>query len=92
MKKYDIILSDSFEKELEEKFNYISFFLNEPAIAKKVYNKIINSISSLAFFPKRYSILFNIKKHHLHRLTIDNYVIIYKIDEPLRSSLCFTYI
>lgn len=87
MIKYEIITTDTFEKELQNIFHYINFHMQEPIIAKNLYNKIINSISKLNYFPERYFKLKNCKTANVHRLIVNNYVIIYKI-----SSLNHVYI
>lgn len=77
MIKYKIITTKVFEEELQEIYEYISFSLIEPKIAYKLYYKIINSISKLNYFPKKY---FKLTNYNLHRMIINNYVIIYQVD------------
>ena len=46
-------MTDAFEKELEHIYNYINYFLQEPIVAKRIYNKIIDGIYSLRYFSQR---------------------------------------
>lgn len=91
MIKYKIITSSSFEKELQNIFYYINFFLREPITAKNLYNKVINSILSLSYFPERFSKLHNYKNFNFRRLLIDNYIIIYEVMSDARTSFYITY-
>ena len=85
MTNYEIISTDTFEKELNNTFNYINFFLNEHITAEKFYDRILNSILSLEYFPKRFLRLRDFKKRNLHRLVVDNYVILYEINDIFKQ-------
>jgi len=90
-KKYLVIQTPSFEKELNETLNYIAFKLNEPITSKKFYNKLSSKIFSLQFFPERYPKI-NYKNKVLRKLPIHKYVVIYEVDNYTRTSFCSTYL
>lgn len=80
MRKYNIIWSPNFKRELESIYNYICNKLNAKIIADNLYNQIINQIYSLKYYPERYQKL-NIKDENIRRLIVNNYIIIYKIND-----------
>lgn len=95
MSKYKIVTTKDFEEELEKIYNYFLYFLKEPKIAKKLYNQIINSVTSLEFFPKKYYQIqeySKLKNKDIRKMTIKKYVIIYEVNDTFRSSNYFTYI
>ncbi len=77
-KKYLISPSPSFEQEFINIYNYIAFTLNSPNSANKLYHQITNAIYSLQYYPERYTKILTLQ--NLRKLTILNYVIIYKIN------------
>lgn len=84
MNKYKIIIADSFDEELDEIYFYILYFLKEPNIAKRIYNKIINRVLLLEQFPEGYPKLhYNIP--NLRKLFVNNYIIIYRIDNQIKQ-------
>ena len=88
MNKYKIITTKIFEEEFENLFHYLYFFLKEPIIAKKFYEKILLEINKLDYFPERNpKILYFSNKHKkiLRKLLISNYIIIYEINYPKKE-------
>lgn len=86
--KYNIVLSPEFSSEATNIYNYLIFILKEPELAKKLRRKITNSLSSLQVFPGRYLNLNNFIKSqnkNLHRISIDNYVLIYTINYDINE-------
>ena len=81
METYKIITTDAFEKELEHIYNYTNYFLQEPIVAKRIYNKIIDGIYSLRYFPQRGLKVKEYNNTELRRIIIKNYIILYDIDE-----------
>lgn len=82
-KKYHIIWTTNFKYELKKIFNYLIYFLNLPLSAEKLHRKIVTSLSTLQYFPERHSKIREIKNFkykNIHRLIIDNYIIIYKVN------------
>lgn len=92
MKKYNIIWSQEFKEELESIYNYICNKLKEKDIADNLYNQIINQIFSLKYYRERYQRLTIEKYENIRRLIVNNYIIIYKINDIFRTSLYSTYI
>ncbi len=94
-RKYQIIWSETFKLELRKIYNYILLNFNEPLIAQKFYSKIITSLYSLNIFPERYpNIIYyqNRKNLNIRKLFVDNYIIIYEVNDDSRSGYNFTYI
>ena len=86
--KYKIVLSPEFSYEATNIYNHLIYNFNKPELAKKLRRKITNALSSLQFFPGRYLNLNNFiktKTQNLHKILIDNYVLIYKIDYILHE-------
>lgn len=83
MIKYKIITTKNFEEEFENLFHYLCFFLKEPPIAKRFYNKILFEISKLEYLPERNpKLLYFSNKYQkiLRKILISNYIIIYEIN------------
>lgn len=89
-KKYSIIHTPSFEKELKEIIRYITFNLNEHITSKKFYNNLLTRIYSLQYFPERYSKI-NHRNKILRKLPIHKYIVIYEVDNHTRASFYSTY-
>lgn len=52
--QYSILYERAAQKDLKDLHYYISENLQEPQIANKLINKILNSISILKYFPEAY--------------------------------------
>lgn len=91
--KYTILPTSNFKKELKEIMYYIRYKLKEPLIANKFYKKVVDEIKSLKFMPERYKIINEIydKTEILRKTSVNNYIIIYKVDNNTRTSFYFTY-
>lgn len=92
---YKIIWSKVFKEELKKICRYILYTLKEPLIVKELYFRIITSLQSLEYFPKRYhkiSTYFNYNNREIRKLIVKKYIIIYEVNDILRSSYNFTYI
>lgn len=94
IKRYIINQTPSFEKELESIYKYLAFKLKEPLTAKNFYNKIIKEIYSLQHFPERYMKIssYKNKNRNIRRLPINQYIIIYEVNNNTRTSLHLTYL
>ncbi len=87
MEKYIVVMSNQAEKELSNIITYISSVLLEPNIAKNLLKKLTNTIDKLETLPERYSIIsdeYTIREN-IHKCFIDNYVIIYTINNKLKQ-------
>lgn len=92
---YKIIWSKTFKEELKKICNYILYTLQEPLTVKELYFRIITSLQSLEYFPKRYhkiSNYFNSNNKDIRKLVIKKYIIVYEVDDILRTSYNSTYI
>ena len=91
--KYIIRPSPSFEKELQKIYKHISFKLKEPITANNFYNKVVKEIYSLQHFPERYLKIssYKNKNRNIRRMPINQYIVIYEVDNNTRTSLYFTY-
>ena len=94
MNNYNIITTEQFELELQNIIKYISSSLQEPITAQKIGRKIRRKISSLNFLPERYIQIANakFKDGNTRKLILDNYIIIYTIDDTNRQRACYTYL
>lgn len=87
MEKYIVVMSNQAEKELSNIITYISSVLLEPNIAKNLLKKLTNTIDKLETLPERYSIIsdeYTIREN-IHKCFVDNYVIIYNINNKLNQ-------
>ena len=82
--KYLIEPSPSFENELQKIYSYIRYNLSEPKTAVKFYKIVKKSIYSLQFFPNRNIKIYNSKNKNIRRLLINNYLIIYEVNDIIR--------
>lgn len=84
--KYSINITPTFAQELDEIYDYMVYKLKVPNIANKFNQKVKKAISSLKFFPERFSQIFISNENNLRKLVIDNYIIIYKVNSNKRRS------
>lgn len=90
MKKYKIIWSPPFKKDLDNILHYLTFNLKEPRISKKFFNKVLHNLYSLQYFPKGYpSFLFKTKVYY--KLFVSKYIIIYQVNTDTRTNFYSTY-
>ena len=81
--KYELILTDKARLDLEDIYYYISKSLMADKAAENLINKIENSILRLENMPESCNIIIGLKeKNKVYRkLIINNYIVIYRIDE-----------
>ncbi|MBO5413100.1 MAG: type II toxin-antitoxin system RelE/ParE family toxin [Clostridia bacterium] len=93
MKKYKIIWSPKAYMDLQNIHFYIEYYLREKITANNVVKRILDSISNLSYLPEKYVKLknFNDKTKNLRKMPINNYLVIYEINNNTRTSLHFTY-
>lgn len=94
MNKYKIIWSPKAYKDLQNIYKYIVYNLEEKNIANNITDKIFNLISGLKYLPERYIKIFdyNDETKNLRKLVVDNYIVIYEVNNNTRASFYFTYI
>ena len=70
-------------QDMVEISTYIAKELNNPTAAENLADKMINSIERLAEFPYINAVYNPIRplKNEYRRLTVDNYVVFYTVDE-----------
>jgi plasmid stabilization system protein ParE len=79
MKKYNVVITASALKDMEDLYNYIAYELYSPDSAKKLYFKIANAIQSLELFAERYRVFSNEDGYFTRRMLVDNYSVFYII-------------
>lgn len=92
--KFTVFPTATFKEELEEVIHYFKHRLKELLTAKRFYKKVIDAITSLEFIPERYKPIEGIyhKTRILRKILVNNYVIIYEVNNNTRTSFYFTYI
>lgn len=86
MLKYSINITPTFQKELDEIYNYMVYNLNVLNVANKFNKKVKKSIFSLTYFPERFSKILISNKNNLRKLIVNNYILIYEINSDKRTS------
>jgi len=94
MNKYRIIWSPKANDDLNKIYYYIAYNLKEINIAKNLINKILNTISNLNYLPERHSRIYNFKNNSkiTRKIIIDNFIVLYEVNNNARTSLYLTYI
>jgi plasmid stabilization system protein ParE len=77
MKKYNVVITASALKDMEDLYNYIAYELKSPNSAKKLYFKIANAIQSLDLFAERYKVFCIDEERVVRRMLVDNYSVFY---------------
>lgn len=83
IKKYKVIITPTAYNEIDSIYNYITMNLYAEKAAKNLMNKVEEKIQNLKDSPKMYNEIRKIDelKRTYRRMVIDNYVILYTIDE-----------
>ena len=81
MKKYNVVITASALKDMEDLYNYIAYELRSPNSAKKLYFKIANAIQSLELFAERYRVFSIENGYSTRRMLVDNYSVFYIIKD-----------
>lgn len=88
IKKYDIIVTETCQKEIEQIYDYISNNLYAEKAAKRLMGKVEKSIKNLKYFPYIHSMIkskYKNVKENYRRIIVNNYVILYLIAEEEKS-------
>ncbi len=87
---YEIILTDIAKEELEEIYSYIEKHLLEKNTAKRLMEKIEENMLILERNPYSCSEV-HIKPHNdiFRRLVIDNYIVLYEIEEETKQVVVY---
>lgn len=87
-KKYNIIVTETCQKEIKQIYDYISNNLYADKAAKRLMGKVEKSIKDLKHFPYIHSMIkskYKNVKENYRRMIINNYVILYLIDEDEKN-------
>ena len=82
--KYKIQWLDTFKKEVDNIYYYISQILDEPLIAYKFHKKLIQKINSLEYFPERYRKIKS-KDSNIRKIIVDQYIILYQVNNKSKK-------
>ena len=83
MKKWDVVVSDPAESDIDGIHSYIAYTLVEPVTAWRQTERIRDAVISLEEMPERGAFLQNEpwRSRGLRRLIVDNFSIVYEIQE-----------
>ena len=82
-KEYQIKLTKSSIRNLENIYYYIAENLQEPKIASRLVNKILKSILILEYYPEAYPKLENLNQ--IRKLVFKNYNILYSVNKKSKE-------
>ncbi len=83
MESYKVFMTESATQDLNGLSSYIVYDLKEPSVAKKLVEKIKDSVMSLATLPLRHNLVSdeNLASQGLRKTMVDNYIIFYIVSE-----------
>lgn len=83
MKKFSVFITQPAANDLQGIAHYITNELREPAIAKKLVNKIKEAVMSLAELPTRHALVTDerLAIQGIRKTMVDNYIVFYVISE-----------
>ena len=81
--KYDIVVTNPAQDDLEEILNYISVDLSAPKSAIEMLNKIKSIFENLSINPLMYPLcnIDNLKEKNYRKAVINNYLMFYRVDD-----------
>lgn len=81
--KYDIVVTNPAQDDLEEILNYISVDLSAPKSAIEMLNKIKSIFENLSINPLMYPLcnIDNLKAKNYRKAVINNYLMFYRVDD-----------
>lgn len=81
--KYDIVVTNPAQDDLEEILNYISVDLSAPKSAIEMLNKIKRIFENLSINPLMYPLcnIDNLKAKNYRKAVINNYLMFYRVDD-----------
>lgn len=84
---YEVVYSPDAQRDLENIYNYIKFSLLDSFAATRQFNHLRAIARSLSTFPARYAHVEwpRWAAYDIRKVAVDNYVIIYRIDEHLAT-------
>lgn len=83
MESYKVFMTKSAAEDLKSIASYIAYDLKEPAVAKKLVERIKVSVTSLAKLPLRHNLVAdeNLAAQGFRKTMIDNYIVFYIVSE-----------
>ena len=87
MSEYKVNISDLAKQDIRDTVSYIEYNLQEPVIAKKTAEAIINAIFTLEDMPARLGLVNDerLAKKQVRGLRIKNFIVFYRINETLKA-------
>lgn len=81
--KYDVVVTNPAQDDLEEILNYISVDLSAPKSAIEMLNKIKSIFENLSINPLMYPLcnIDNLKAKNYRKAVINNYLMFYRVDD-----------
>lgn len=83
MKEYQVQITDSALRDMDDLYQYIAVQLKAPQNAMNQYNRIADAVLKLNCMPERFKV-FDVepwKSLGLHRMDVDNYAVFFYILE-----------
>ena len=92
MSDYQVIVTPSVLKAMEDTFVYLRGTLKMPAVAEKTYNNIAESIMGLSSFPKRRRCVDwePMRSIGIRRLNVGRYAIFYVVNDEQQQVQVFS--
>lgn len=89
MDKYNVRLSDTAKKDINNAYEYIYYNLANPNAAIKIKNNLIAKMKSLSYMPYRNPIIERRKYNgkDIYKTISDNCLILYTVDEENKNVL-----
>jgi toxin ParE1/3/4 len=87
MKRYDLVIAEAAEADLDEIADYISYELKEPTTALKQLERIKEAMATLEELPERYSPVQDkyLAAKGIRKLPVDNYLIFYTVNRSTNT-------
>lgn len=92
MTKYEVLLYPKAYRDIEEIYTYLALEKKEPGIEKGQTDRIWDAISSLQSYPESHQdrLIGRFAGKGYKQLVIDNYIVIFKINNEKRKVLIVT--
>ncbi|MDD4047224.1 MAG: type II toxin-antitoxin system RelE/ParE family toxin [Clostridia bacterium] len=87
MKRYNLVIAEAAEADLDGIADYISCELKEPTTALKQLAKIEEAMVTLEERPERHSIVYDkyLAAKGIRKLPMDNYLIFYTVNKSINT-------
>ncbi len=87
MEQYEILLTESAQRDLMEIYTYIAKTLREPGTARGIYRAMKAAILSLDTMPERYGLLSEppYAQMGMRKMLAKNYIVFYLVDKSAHT-------